>query len=139
MTLTAILTNMTNTVRAAFQSNDTTPSGADAVRRAIHEMGSVGEGMFEATLGEPTIEPNQGSFTSDPKVVIPVENTMYGSAGTLVYDIPQGPNHEPSQFLDLLDAYDLDIAELGQLEGEPVPVQYTGGNIIVMWDQVGDE
>lgn len=120
------------------QGREEVPAGAAAVLAAINEMRNVSEGVFDAQLGEPDIERNEGTFAADPKIVVPIENTKYGDGGTLVYDVPAGSDIE-TQFTHLLDAFGLSLREMGKLEGKTVPVNYSGGNIIVMWDQLERE
>lgn len=138
MSATTVAIGLVQNLLAPFRSNQpaTGPSGATAVIEAVHEMGNVTDGVFEATLGEPDIEPNEGLFTSDPKVVIPVENAKYGDPGSLVFDIPQGAYDENAKLWSLLDKFDLALSDIGDLEGSDVPVRYSGGNVVVMWDQL---
>lgn len=115
------------------------PTGVEAVRDAITEFGSLTDGTFEATLGEPTIEANRGRFSSDPKIIIPIENIKYGDAGTLVFDVPMGRRDTEAQFWTLLQEFGLDFEELEQLEGQTVPIRYSSGNVVVLWDQLRDD
>ena len=117
------------------------PEGADAVRRAVDELGDITDQTFEVTLGEPTIEDIGGQFFSDPKVVVPIEEAPVGNPGALVFDVPAGrEDAEGSQLWAFLSALHVDsLDDVDLVEGAVVPVRYAGGNPLVLWDQFLDD
>lgn len=52
---------------------------------------------------------------------------------------PREDSDADAQFYNLLEAFDLSYNEMDRLEGKVVPVNYSGGNIIVMWDQLEND
>jgi hypothetical protein len=109
------------------------------VAQAIIETRRPEQKDFYGVLGEPQLDEQGGYFRTVRKVVIPVDGTEFGDAGSLVFDVPEGGDVEDNGLLALLNAFDLSIDAVDQLEGETVPIEYSGGNVVVMWDRLGDD
>jgi hypothetical protein len=112
------------------------PSGAEGVRQALREMRDPLSVETYGILGEPDLEEHGGYFSSVLKVVIPVESATFGDAGSLVFDLPNDESDGEADLLALLDAFDLTADEVDQLQGRLVPLEYSGGNVVVQWDQM---
>lgn len=113
-------------------TDDESPTGADAVRRAKTEYGDIADLTFVATLGEPDIERAGGEIVQEPKVVVPIKDTPFGDAGTLAFDI------DSDDFDRLMDVADVALETLEQMEGTEIPIEYFGGNPTVLWDLIFD-
>lgn len=119
------------------ENQDEGLSGIEAVQSAYQEIQSIQGNDLTATIGEPDLLPSGGEFFSEPKVAIPVEDAPMVGSQTLVFDFPYGETEAGEVFVQLLDAFDTDMDNLGEIEGEEVPVAFIGGNLNVDWHKAG--
>jgi hypothetical protein len=131
--ITALVSSITTYL--TLDNEDDTPTGATAVRSAVKEVENL-QGNLHGTLGEPDIIKDANQFVPDPKVVVPVYDLPYSGPQKLVFDLPEGRNDVQSNFLELLEIFELDFDAMEQLEGEEVPVTIYGGNLTVDWLEV---
>lgn len=129
----AAITTFVNAIYNIFvPGGPDTPTGAEAVRGAISEI----EGLHStstATLGEPDITEEESQFFNNPKVVIPIYDCPFSGSSKLVFDLPLSRNDEASELFSLLELFGLDFDTMEQLEGQEVPVDFVGGNVIMDW------
>lgn len=108
-----------------------TPSSDTVVetREFIQSNQAIEDGEYVAFLGDPEVV-----FLSrvelSPRIRVPVDGPP--GVGDLVFDLPE---HEDSIFYTFCDAIDADPFFLDDVEGTVVPIRYSGGNPLVMWDQ----
>lgn len=121
------------------RSADTGPSGADAVRTAVSEIEGLQNEEFTALLGEPDIIEGTGRYFNDPRIVVPIVNAPFDSADRLVFDLPRGRRDNESQFTELLEIFGVDFDNMEELDGETVPVQFFGGNLTVLWNEMDSD
>lgn len=131
MSLTVTLANFVSMLNP-FRSHSKTETitGAEAVKLAYGELQDLTDMEYTATLSEPDIDSGTGKFVQNPKVVINIENTPFGDAGMLAFDL------DSNELNELLDMFGLTIGEIEQLAGNEVPIVYAGGNPTVDWRRV---
>jgi hypothetical protein len=138
MAITTAFVNAVYNVFAINRAEPDGPTGADAVRGAVYESEGLASGNT-ATLGEPDITMNDGNFFDDPKVVVPIYDCPFDSAGRLVFDLPMNREDRQSLFFELLRTFGLEFETMEQLEGTVVPVEFMGGNAVIDWSELGDD
>jgi hypothetical protein len=138
-TLSAIISGIMQ-LFGASSTNNTGPTGADAVKSAVTELEQLAERTFDAKLGEPDlVSEDEVTYFNEPKIVIPILNSPFESVNRLVFDIPEGREDEASMFLDFLDVFGLDFDSMEDLNGESAPVEFIGGNAGIVWDEITDD
>ena len=115
--------------------------GAESVRQAIQEFEQYQENVFGATLGEPFIVEESGRYTTDVKIVVPINGSPFGGRNRLVFDVPDDRNGKVYEFNQLLSQFGLDFETMEELEGTEVPIAFVGGEASIEWQEVdtGDE
>lgn len=138
-TLSAIISGIMQ-LFGASSTNNTGPTGADAVKSAVTELEQLADRTFDATLGEPDlVTEDEVTYFNEPKIVIPILNSPFESVNRLVFDIPEGREDEASMFLDFLDVFGLAFDSMEDLDGESVPIEFIGGNVGIVWDEITDD
>jgi hypothetical protein len=120
-------------------TTDPTPTGAEAVRMAVDETAFLRGRSLEAVLEEPEMRDFGGYFQSEWKIVIPFDVDQNVEAGCLIFDLPNGHQDVESDLLDLLNALNVGLDTLEEIEGMVVPVELENGNPTVMWDKLVSE
>jgi hypothetical protein len=101
--------------------------GPEAIARARAQL-TTDTDPTEARIGEARLEDYSFEFTTDLKAVIPVHTHKYEDPAPLLLD-PDG-----DELAEFCDAYGIEVHELGDLEGETVPLAWSqAGEPCVDW------
>lgn len=111
---------------------------AGAVFEAISERSVLGYD-YVATLGEPDVVDRGGVYTNNLHVVIPfyTENPNDPDPADLEYPLPDGVEDAEAEFYEVLERFGIDdLANLGDIEGKNVPLDFYDGALVPLWDEV---
>lgn len=112
---------------------------SNAVVQAIMEQADT---IDVGILGEPDVVNRGSDLSPDPKVVVPLRNSIPSgpNPADLEFDLPNGPGDERSEFFNLLDLYSIEkIADMSELEGKNVPLANISGVVIPDFEEVATE
>lgn len=82
----------------------------------------------EAMIGLARLEDLGGEYSTDPKAVIPLHlHDPYDDPAPLTFDV------DGDQLAEFCDAYDVEVHDLGKLNGETVPIRWSQGHPYADW------
>lgn len=128
----SILATLTRPLKALRRLGSNPTPGPEAIVNARREL-TADRQVLTAQLGEPRLEDYSGEFSTDVKAVVPLHTPRYTDPAPMTFDV-EGP-----QLSDFCRALDTTVANIGDLEGESVPIYWDNGTPLPDWDAIAQE